>query len=270
MNKIKKCSTTQIGRVVIHKDDKEKRVYKDELNYFLDNGWELGVSEKHRKNKSQTQKGKEPWNKGLKGSIKPNSTTFQKGHIPWNKGLIGCQTSWCKGLTKETDIRVAQISNKKIGHNVSNETRKKLHDANIGKHYEGEILLSKIEKSYQTKKNNNSLNTSKDEEKFYNNLILTNTGKTIIRQYKDKERYPYYCDFYIKEDDLFIELNKHWTHGGRPYNAEDKECQEQLKLWEEKANNSKFYKNAIITWTIRDIKKREFALKNNLNYIVIY
>ena len=87
--------------------------------------------------------------------------------------------------------------------------------------------------------------------------------------YKE-DRYPFYCDFYIVEDDLFIELNTHWTHGGKPYDPDDKECQEQLATWEEKAKTSQFYANAIKTWTERDVEKRRVAKENNLNYKVIY
>jgi len=32
------------------------------------------------------------------------------------------------------------------------------------------------------------------------------------------------CDFYIPSEDLFIELNRHWSHGGHfydPNNIED-------------------------------------------------
>ena len=38
-----------------------------------------------------------------------------------------------------------------------------------------------------------------------------------------------------------------------------------LEQWKEK--NTKFYDNAITTWTIRDINKRKIAKENNLNYI---
>ena len=93
--------------------------------------------------------------------------------------------------------------------------------------------------------------------------------KTILRRYKE-ERYPFYCDFYIVEDDLFIELNAHWTHGGKPFDPDDIQCQEKLKIWQEKAKQSKFYENAIKTWTERDVKKQKIAKENHLNYKVIY
>ena len=46
---------------------------------------------------------------------------------------------------------------------------------------------------------------------------------TIIQYYPDviydvivDGRYPYYCDFYIPSEDLFIELNAHPSHGSKP------------------------------------------------------
>ena len=41
-----------------------------------------------------------------------------------------------------------------------------------------------------------------------------------------------------------------------------------LKLWEHK--NTKFYQNAIYTWTCLDVKKRETAKHNNLNFFEFY
>ncbi len=103
---------------------------------------------------------------------------------------------------------------------------------------------------------------------MYKQLLEQYNGK-VIRRYKDK-RYPFYCDFYIPSEDLFIELNAHWTHGGKPYNPDDEECQKQLILWKEKAKQSQFYENAIKTWTERDVKKQKVAKDNKLNYKVIY
>ena len=92
----------------------------------------------------------------------------------------------------------------------------------------------------------------------------------IIKQYFDKEQYPFRCDFYIKSEDLFIEVHGNWTHGGRPFDPQDIECQKQLAEWEEKAKTSNYYKNAIYTWTDLDVRKVETAKQNNLNFEVIY
>ena len=58
-------------------------------------------------------------------------------------------------------------------------------------------------------KKNNSFNKSKEEEKYYSYLLHLYSSEDIVRQYYDKDRYPFHCDFYIKSEDLFIEVNKH-------------------------------------------------------------
>lgn len=125
------------------------------------------------------------------------------------------------------------------------------------------------QKIYLTKKANGTLNCSKPEMQYKDTLIALYGEDNVITQYKET-RYPFNCDFYIKSEDKFIELNLHWTHGKKPYNPNDKECQEKLKLWEEKAKVSKFYANAIQTWAVRDVNKLAVAKQNNLNYEVIY
>ena len=37
-----------------------------------------------------------------------------------------------------------------------------------------------------------------------------------------------------------------------------------------KSKHTKYYDNAIETWTVRDVKKRQCAEKNHLNYIVFW
>lgn len=127
----------------------------------------------------------------------------------------------------------------------------------------------RMQHSYLTKKNNKSFNTSSDEEKYYKYLLSLYSESDIVRSYKSEE-YPFNCDFYIKSENRYIELNKHWTHGGMPYIKGDPTCDEKLRIWEEKSKFSKFYKNAIITWTIRDVLKVKTSIKNKLNYTVIY
>ena len=128
---------------------------------------------------------------------------------------------------------------------------------------------TQLTKAWLTKKKNGTVKSSKAEENLYRMLLEKNKTKTIYRNYKS-ECYPFYCDFYIKEDDLYIELNAHWTHGGMPYDKNNPECQKKLELWKEKAKTSQFYENAIYTWTVRDVEKQKIAKENNLNYKVIY
>ena len=119
-----------------------------------------------------------------------------------------------------------------------------------------------MDKKYNTMKKNNSFNTSKPEEELY--LYIKEKFPLTIRQHKDKERYPFCCDFYIPELDLFLELNGTWTHGKHAYNQDSIEDQHILQEW--KTKNTRYYDNAIKTWTIKDVEKRETAKRNNLNY----
>lgn len=273
MDKKEKCSITQKNRIVIHKENIEKRIYIDELDNYINNGWEKGISDIHRSNNSKKHIGKEPWNKNTKGISKPNSTSFKKGQTPWNKGKKGVQVAWNKGLNKTNDSRVLNWSNK-LKEAWNNDDRKKAQSIRVktaltGTHKTQEAKEKYLYKCYKTKKENNSFNTSNVEEVYYIKLCEQYGKENIIRQYRDN-RYPYRCDFYIKSEDLFIELNAHWTHGGCIFDENSQECLDKLNIWKEKAKTSKFYAEAIITWTIRDVEKYKCALKNNLNYIVIY
>ena len=114
-----------------------------------------------------------------------------------------------------------------------------------------------------------SSSKSKAEDAIYEELCSIYGKENIIRQYQS-DVYPFHCDFYIQSEDLYIEYQGSWTHGSRPYIEEDTACVQQLQLWKEKAVNSEYYKDAIETWTYRDVIKRETAHKYNLNYIELW
>ena len=117
------------------------------------------------------------------------------------------------------------------------------------------------EKRNNTLRKNNTFNKSKTEEESY--ILLKEKYPDIIRQYKSNA-YPFLCDFYIPRLDLYIECNYSWTHGFHPYDKDNKEDQIKLNKWISK--KTKYYDNAIKTWTIRDVNKRNIAKENKLNY----
>lgn len=129
-----------------------------------------------------------------------------------------------------------------------------------------------ILKAHQTRLQNGTSNKSKAEEAFYHKLLLLGFNEDdIIHTYIGDERYPYNCDFYIKSKDLFIEYQGHQTHGYKPFNKNDEECLKQLVHLEDKANEgSKMAKDIIITWTIRDPKKLNTAINNNIKLVLVY
>lgn len=180
---------------------------------------------------------------------------------------IRSTASYQKGKKRPKEV-IEKISKSKMGHPVSKKVRDNMRTMNS--RLSPEQIKMRVTKAFLTKKLNGTVNYSKPEEDLYRQLLKENVNKTIYRQYKDKKRYPYYCDFYIVEDDLFIELNAHWTHGGKPYDENDEECREKLRKWQELAKTSKFYQTAIEVWTIRDPEKLACAKRNRLNYKVIY
>ena len=119
-------------------------------------------------------------------------------------------------------------------------------------------------KVINTRIKNNTWTTSKPEEKLY--LYIKVKFPSVIRQYKDKERYPYFCDFYIPELDLFLELNGTWTHGNHPYDMNSKEDNSILNIWKEKSKEHPMYLAAIKTWVVSDVNKRNKAKENHLNF----
>ena len=123
-----------------------------------------------------------------------------------------------------------------------------------------------IQKAIDTKKKRHTLNTSKVEQLF-REYLDNNFTKDFEYNYKS-ELYPFNCDFYIKSLDLYIEIQGSWTHGDHPFDENNQEDIDKLNLW--KFKNTQYYQNAINTWTIRDVNKRNIAKQNNLNYLEIF
>lgn len=137
-----------------------------------------------------------------------------------------------------------------------------------GHKYTPEQIAAKWEKESATKRKNGSFNTSKAEDKLYKDLCIMFGTEDVIRQYTDKDRYPFACDFYIPSKDLFIELNLHWAHGEHPFDST--RDSDTICIWKEKAITSDYYKSAVQHWTIADPLKQATAKQNNLNYIALY
>lgn len=138
--------------------------------------------------------------------------------------------------------------------------------------------ISKLEstkkKKTETTKRNHTTVTSKQEEEIYKLLIDKFT--IVKRQHKSKE-YPFDCDFYIPELNLYIEYQGTWSHGKEPYDKNNILHQKILKDWEDRLKNkisknilNSRYKDAIRVWTIRDPLKRQIAKENGLNWIEFF
>lgn len=123
-----------------------------------------------------------------------------------------------------------------------------------------------MQKRYNTMKLNGTFNTSKPEEELY--LYIKEKFPSVERQYNKDNRYPWRCDFYIQELDCFIEYNGFQSHGPHAYNKNSKDDQLLVEKWKLKYDNGNhpLYKRMIEGWTISDVKKRETAKNNKLNF----
>ena len=111
--------------------------------------------------------------------------------------------------------------------------------------------------------------------KRQNGVLNTSTVEKHVKgfddfesQYNNDSRYPYLCDFYDKDRDLFIEVNASWTHGYHWYDIE-KDAGVCTK-WKDKSEDSTYYANALDVFTKRDVEKRETARVNSLNYVTLW
>ena len=139
---------------------------------------------------------------------------------------------------EERKIRGEKIGRSNIGRQVSEKTRLQIASAQKGKSHKyksketyekacstrfkkGQKAYNKgvtgvvkqseetITKRFNSMRLHNTFNKSKSEDKMYQKLCEQYGASDVIRQYYDKTRYPFHCDFYIKSKDLFIELNAH-------------------------------------------------------------
>lgn len=116
--------------------------------------------------------------------------------------------------------------------------------------------IQKKKKSTEKENRKNRLCRSVAEQKMFDCIV--SIYPDVMYDVRIDDRYPYYVDFYIPSEDLFIELNAHPSHGKLPF---------KMMKFED-------YKNYDSKWAgvfgKRDVEKQECAEKNNLNYIAIY
>ena len=63
--------------------------------------------------------------------------------------------------------------------------------------------------------------------------VLKENNINYKTQYKS-ELYPFCCDFYFPDNDLYLEINAHWTHGYHPFDSTNKDDLLLLEQWKKK------------------------------------
>lgn len=204
------------------------------------------------------------------------------------KAVIATKTNNLEKYGVESTNQVPDIVKKQQLSNLENWDKN--HDTRLNKYKETSLKKYNVEnytqleswkswyhensdefkrKEIETKKKNHTTSSSEPEEIYYKLLCDKYGEHDVIRQYKES-RYPFFCDFYVKSLDLFIELNFFWCHGGHEFNPNSPQDLEKLAEWQEKAKTNDYYLRAINCWTVSDPLKIKTAKDNNLNYIYIY
>ena len=173
---------------------------------------------------------------------------------------------WATKAYRDKQIRLIRDSHRNLYKlhpeylvKLSNSSKRNWQD-----NHDERLMMEHLSKSI-----NNSWNSSEPEENFYSELLQKYKEDDIIRQYRD-DRYPFRCDFYIKSEDRFIEIQGSWVHGDHPFDKNNPDDLERLSLMEEKAKNSAYYRNAIKTWIVIDPLKVKIASENGINISFIY
>jgi len=164
-------------------------------------------------------------------------------------------------------FKIKEIHDKGVIASQSEEAREKRNNTNIQKYGSYNVFGSNeiVKKISNTKTKNG--NRSKLELFFEEEL--TKKHIKFESEHKD-ELYPYNCDFYLPELNIYIEINSWWYHNNHFYNETDDNDIQTLNLWKDKSKINPQYNRAIEIWTKRDIEKRNTAIKNNLNYVVLW
>lgn len=133
------------------------------------------------------------------------------------------------------------------------------------------------DKILESRRKNGTINSSQGEDVLYDMLTAYFGKDDVLRNVCVDNRYPYHVDFYVKSRDLFIELNGDKGHNDHWFDENDERDLQILNSWKDnqlriEADTGKKsrYRKYIETWTVSDVKKRQSAKANNLNYLVFW
>lgn len=137
-----------------------------------------------------------------------------------------------------------------------------------------------IQKMDATKRRNGTFTTSKDEQRFLQELL--DLGLVLNDTLIKEKYYPNThkrCDFYIVPLDLYVELQYAQYHMHEPFDKNNEEHLQILQKLKDRTNalHSKpnarrhnQYDKMIEVWTVRDAEKIKYAKELNLNLVLIY
>lgn len=259
----------KISSILKNKSTEEKRLMLDKRKstcqslYGVNNCWQSEEKKEKIRQTCLEKYGVENGGGSMQSIEKIKRTKFERHGDPNYTNTEKMKQTCLERYGVENTSQLKSTINK-----IENTMLNKYGVKNYTQSEEYKLRHNEIEtKKNNTHKENNSFNVSRKEDMCYE--ILKEKFPDIIRQYRSKE-YPFNCDFYIPSKDLYIEFQGSWVHGKHPFDETDEDDVKKLELWKARTEKSRYYKNAIHTWTIRDIRKRNMAKENHLNYIELW
>ena len=162
---------------------------------------------------------------------------------------------------KERQSQIIKDTNKNIAPEIVTQRNIQRSNTlkNLWEENKDELLAKRKQSEKQNRKNSTKFCRTYLEQKIYD--VLRVDFPSIQYDVKISDQYPYFVDFYIPEQELFIEIQGHPSHGKIPYNPSDKRSlQEAYAL----------YGEWLRIYTIVDVEKYKTAVDNNLNFLRVY
>lgn len=180
--------------------------------------------------------------------------------------------------SNEIKQKIKETCQQKYGVNWTSQipsSREKTKQTNLKKYGKEHIFqLERVRKkigSYEARLKalrTTKANGTRSSLEIYMEKLLKENNISYKQDYNQDKRYPYRCDFYLPTTDTFIEINGYWMHGAHFFDNNNPKDLELLEKW--KKGNTSQYNRAIYVWTVSDIEKRNVAIKNGINYVVLW
>jgi hypothetical protein len=159
------------------------------------------------------------------------------------------------------DERFKVLRNITIKENIKEKTLNWLKELNIE--------IKEVKDIKLKRKRNNII----EEEKYIREKLQDKFGSVLFNHVDNK--YPFHCDFYIPNHDIYIEYQGFEGHNDHPFNYNNPNDVQILLKWAELADLKKIdkrnkYLAYIATWVEKDPLKRKVAKINNLNWFEFF
>ena len=105
-------------------------------------------------------------------------------------------------------------------------------------------------------------------EQYFIDCLESLSVKYEYRYFDESGRYPYECDFYLPNIDTFIEINGTALHDNHIFDSNSEKDIEHLEYLKSRTDSS-WYQSKLRIW-LKDKEKYDWAIKHNLNYVVLW